>query len=268
MPLLRPSRSWRRRTASRCRTSTDTSARRVRPWPRSRSARASPSGNSMHAGRQVAVGVVLAARDHLADQRQHAAEVEAIQPAEQPAARLREFEDRHPAARPGHAHHLGDAAVGVGHVAQAERHRRRSENDRRETAAAGRRPRDSGCGPAAPARRRLAAWRGPASHGRNRRRRSAPAAGRAVVGQGQVAGAGAEVEDGAVAVGRHQPRRPPAPVAIDVQAEQVVEQVVASARCCRTCGGCGSRACRAATWTRRSSTRPAAVRSGQASSDR
>src|SRR5207253_1813947 len=53
------------------------------------------------------------------------------------------------------------------------------------------------------------------------------AAGGAVVGQGQVAGAGADVEDGGVALRRHEARGAPAPVAVNVKAEQVVEQVVA-----------------------------------------
>src|SRR5262249_41635681 len=47
---------------------------------------------------QVAMRLVAAARDPLADTRQDVAEVETVEPAEQPAPRLRELEDRHPPA--------------------------------------------------------------------------------------------------------------------------------------------------------------------------
>ena len=56
--------------------------------------------------------------------------------------------------------------------------------------------------------------------------RHAPVGG-AVVGEGEVAGAGAQVEDRAVGrAGRDQPRRPAPPALVDVQAQQVVQEVV------------------------------------------
>ncbi len=50
----------------------------------------------------------------------------------------------------------------------------------------------------------------------------------AVVGEREVAGAGAEVEDRAALgrAGRDEPRGPRAPALVDVQAQQVVEEVV------------------------------------------
>ena len=75
-----------------------------------------PVGKLHDALRQIAVRVVLRARDHLADQGQDAPKTKAIEAAEQPAARLGEFQNRNPAARPGHAHHLRETAIGIGHV--------------------------------------------------------------------------------------------------------------------------------------------------------
>ena len=50
---------------------------------------------------------------------------------------------------------------------------------------------------------------------------------RPVVGQGQVAGPGANVENWAVGRRRRQARSTPAPVTVDIETEQVVEQIVA-----------------------------------------
>ena len=177
-----------------------------------------------HAPREIIIRPLLAPRHELPQFRQHLTEVEAIQRSD-PALRLRELQDRDTAARLRHAHHLGDAAVGVGDVAKAERHRRGSEKTGRPgTATAGRRPRESGSDPRG---RASSAGPAPASAGRS----SAPddrhlAASGAIVRQGQVAGAGAEIEDRLEALGRHELHGPPAPVAIDVQAQDVIEQVV------------------------------------------
>ena len=54
-----------------------------------------------------------------------------------------------------------------------------------------------------------------------------PTIGRPVIGQRQVAGAGADVEDGSRPLRRDQPGSPPAPVTIDIEAQQVIEQIVA-----------------------------------------
>src|SRR5437879_1039256 len=53
-----------------------------------------------------------------------------------------------------------------------------------------------------------------------------PVPGGTIVGESQVTGACADIEDRRGADRRHQLCRPPAPVVIDVQAEQMVEQIV------------------------------------------
>src|SRR6266849_3714463 len=50
------------------------------------------------------------------------AEIETVEPAEQPAARLGELQDGDAPAWLSDAHHLGQAAIRVRDVAQAERH--------------------------------------------------------------------------------------------------------------------------------------------------
>ena len=65
-----------------------------------------------------------------------------------------------------------------------------------------------------------------ASRGRSRSRRSATTLRGAVVGQGQVGRPGAAIEDRNPRLGRHRPGREGSPGSIDVQAEQVVEQIV------------------------------------------
>ena len=52
------------------------------------------------------------------------------------------------------------------------------------------------------------------------------AAGGAVVGERQVAGAGAHVENRQRPVRRHEPHRSPPPVAIDAQRQQVIQKIV------------------------------------------
>ena len=77
-------------------------------------------GKAQDALRQVAIGALAVATEDLTDQRQHVAEVPAVEPAEEPVARLRELQDRDTAAGSQHADHLARARVGVGDVAQAE----------------------------------------------------------------------------------------------------------------------------------------------------
>ena len=49
--------------------------------------------------------------------RQNAAEIKAVEPAEEPVARTWELKDSYPASRPGDAHHFGDAFICVGDIA-------------------------------------------------------------------------------------------------------------------------------------------------------
>src|SRR5262245_35036475 len=63
-------------------------------------------GEVANARRQVAIGVVLAARDELADERQYIAEIRLIHAPEEPVPRSREFQDGDAAAGLCHAHHF------------------------------------------------------------------------------------------------------------------------------------------------------------------
>src|SRR5437016_5248307 len=47
-----------------------------------------------------------------------------------------------------------------------------------------------------------------------------------VVSEGQIAGAGTQIEDRSVARVRYNPRGPPPPIAIDVETKQVIQKII------------------------------------------
>ena len=124
---------------------------------------------------------------------EHIAEVRAIDAAEEPVARAREFEDRDAPAGARDADHLGEARVGVGDVAEAKSNGHDLKRVVREGESLGvGLDEANGCARLGGLPRaqdeHLAAEVG--GHDRDRASRGA------VVGQCKVASAGAKVEDG------------------------------------------------------------------------
>ena len=184
-------------------------------------------GELQDAPGQVVVGAVRVGCQRLADPRKQMAEKRQVEPAQEPPARTRELQDRDLAARPGDADHLVDAADRVAHVSQAERHAHHAEGVAGHGQALGvalherdppERPGLLDLGMAQD--EHLAAEVGSDD------RRTTPAG--AVVRQGQVGRAGAAIEHGHARLGRDDPGREGPPRTIDVQAEQVVEEIVPS----------------------------------------
>ena len=138
----------------------------------------------------------------------------------------RKFEHGDVAARRSDARHLGQAAIGVGHVAQAERHAHDLKRIARHRQRLGIGLDE--CDPRVGAR--LAppsAGRSPAFRGRNRRPRSASC--RRPRGRTPAPSRPCRCthrESAAVPRGGTQPHRPPPPIVIDAQRQQVIQKIV------------------------------------------
>ncbi len=178
-----------------------------------------------HARRQVAVGVVAIRRDRLAEPRAGSAGRRRGRTRRGPcpaAARTPGSPPSRPAWRRGSSRRCrGPCRRRCG--ARTRPSRRRT--CRSAPAGPGSRPRRGGCGASrveSPSRGRWRAWAG-----RSRSRRSAdlprPAL---VIFEGEVGGARAAIEDGHAGLGRDGPRGESPPGFVDIQAEQVIEQVV------------------------------------------
>jgi len=144
---------------------------------------------------------------------------------------LGEFQDGHAAARLRHAHHLGQAAIRIGDVAESERHGRQLKGIVGEGQAlgVGFDVADTSGGAAAPG----------LGTGRKQHRQTEigaddrhPPLRRPVISEREIAGAGANIENGgryadSRNMRRRQLRCSPTPVAVDVQTKQVIKQIVA-----------------------------------------
>jgi hypothetical protein len=138
---------------------------------------------------------------------------------------LGELQDCHFAAGPGHSYHFRQAAIRICHITQTKG----DSGDlkfpigERKLLSVGFQKADALVGPA-PTR----FLSGSNQHGMAKVRTDdghAPARG-SIVSQGQVPGAGAQIQNRRHTLRRHQPSRPPAPIAIHIQAQQMIEQII------------------------------------------
>jgi len=184
--------------------------------------RPGPRGDAF---RQIAVRLAVAP-DQLADPRDHVMEVEAEERGEAGRAHLGDLERDHAPARPGHPPHLAQALLEVGQVAEQERARHAGERARVEGQGQRVGGQQAHAAPLVEALQLVARHLQHAEREVGRDHRAM----RVHLGQidGEIAGAGGQVERGAVGRCDCLARGHPAPVVVHAERHEAVHQVVAA----------------------------------------